>query len=200
MGIPRLHLQILSPNCYEIGPYLYLFTEVVDEEYVEETVEFFMKEEVEPASKEQFPSRATTLAPPELMCVRGQQSPGQPSALSGHVMSSRHACCHVLLLTGFHPCSVSNGTGKLNINIIYSKCHKCKVETGLAVVLIYDLRGKLLNFRLWKVILALCARFGLFLNEMLGVWFQNCAAINYSQFSNSVTGVIQKIICYKTLT
>jgi len=32
--------------------YSELRTEVVDEEYVEETVEFFMKEEVEPASKE----------------------------------------------------------------------------------------------------------------------------------------------------
>ena len=49
---PDYTYRFLSPNCHEIGPYLYLFTEVVDEEYVEETVEFFMKEEVEPASKE----------------------------------------------------------------------------------------------------------------------------------------------------
>jgi len=134
------------------------------------------------------------------MSVRVQLSPGQSHALPGHVTHTccdvTHTCHHVLLLSGFHPCSVSHGTGKLNINIIYSKCHKCKVETGLAVVLIYDLRGELLNFRLWKAVEGFCDGFSI----LLGGCFQYKDVMNYSQFSNSVTGVIQRIICYKTWT
>jgi len=135
------------------------------------------------------------------MFARAQTSPGQPDALSGHVTCARrHVTCarhHELLLSGFHPCSVSHGTGKLNINIIYSKCHKCKVETGLAVVLIYDLRDGLSKFRLWKLFLdflAFCESF----SKLLGGSFQYHAVTTFSKFDNSVTSVMRRTICRKT--
>ena len=138
----------------------------------------------------------------EPMSARVQPSPGQRHALSCHVTSSRgvtssrrpRTCRHVLLLSDFHPCSVSHGTGKLNINIIYSKCHRCKVETGLAVVLIYDFRDNFLNFRLWKVLLALLKIYC----KLLGRFYQNSDVDNCLRFGYSISNVIQKTICNKT--
>lgn len=143
-----------------------------------------------------IPKSQRNPAASEPMFARVQPSPGQRHALSGNVTSSRRsrAFHHVLLLSDFHPCSVSHGTGKLNINIIYSKCHNCEVETGLAVVLIYDFRDNFLNFRLWKVFLALRKIYCI----LLGRFYQNYAVGHCSRFGYSISSVVQKIICNKT--
>lgn len=137
------------------------------------------------------------------MLARAQTIPGQPHALSGHVTCARrhvtHVRRHVLLLSGFHPCSVSHGTGKLNINIIYSKCHKCKVESGLVVVFIYDFWDELSNFRLWKLFINFLA-FSDSFRRLFWMNFQCQDMTRFSQYRNNVTNVIRRTICHKTCT
>ena len=55
---------------------------------------------------------------------------------------------HVLLLTldYHHPCSVQHGTGKLNFNIIYSRCRHDRLQGATVVILIYILGKALLNY------------------------------------------------------
>jgi len=124
------------------------------------------------------------------MFVRVQRLPGQPHALPGNVTSSHHVLLwkpvtwHVVMLAGFHPCSVTNGTGKLNINIIYSKCHKCKV--GLVLVLFYDFGDAFCNLRLPRPILKFCLYFSEFYTEIFGTDIQKVYNSNCTQIQDNL--------------
>ena len=74
-----------------------------------------------------------------------------------HVVLGNHVLCRLFVFFGYHPCSIINGTGKLNINIIYSKCHR---RWDVVLVLILKLGdNNLLNYCLHAVLLGVLCRF-----------------------------------------
>lgn len=66
--------------------------------------------------------------------------PPHASAGSRVTSSSSHVTSYFAVISRlmYHPCSVKHGTGKLSINIIYSKRHRACGKFFIFLVLIYD--------------------------------------------------------------
>jgi len=81
----------------------------------------------------------------------------QSNAASCSFVFGNGVICRFFVIFGYHPCSIRNGTGKLNMNIIYSKCHK---RWDIVLVLILDKQGNssLLNYSILAVFLEIFCR------------------------------------------